>query len=156
MKVISVVLNTIVIAITLIGITLTVFYFYGITPTVVISGSMSPKIPTGSVSFIDTKYPYDKLKVNDIIVYKFQNNQVIHRVIKVTDEGLETKGDANNFSDHISTSRENYYGKCLFSVPELGYLSIQMQSPAGKIGFVIMIIVLFVSQYIVNEMVKKR
>lgn len=156
MKLVSYILNVVTFIVVSISVLLTVFYFIGITPTVVLTGSMSPKIPTGSVCFINTRYPYEKIKENDIIVYKFQKNQVIHRVIKVTDEGLETKGDANNFSDRISTTQKNYYGKYLFSIPGLGYFTVKMQSPAGRIGFVIIIVSLFVMQYTLRVIVTQR
>lgn len=156
MKIINYILTAISGFIVLVCVILTIFYFKGITPTVVLTGSMSPKIPTGSVCFIDTKYPYSKLKVNDIIVYKFQKNQVIHRVIRVTDEGLETKGDANNFSDRISTTEKNYYGKYLFSIAGLGYYTVKMQNDGAKAIFIVVLISIFVLQYITREIVKRK
>ena len=134
--------------ITAIAILLMLFFLLGITPTIVISGSMDPKIPVGSLCFINTRYPYKKLKKNDIIVYKFQQNQVIHRVIRVTERGLETKGDANDFSDRISTTEKNYYGKYLFSIPGIGFVITKFQSTIGKITFVGVILILYIMEYL--------
>ena len=155
MRIVSRILDVITATMFIIGVLLTLFYIRGITPTVVLTGSMSPSIPTGSVCFIDTKFPYNKLKVKDVIVYKFQRNQVIHRIIKITDQGIETKGDANSFSDRISTTPKNYYGKYLFSIPGLGYFTVHMQSTTGKIGFVIVVVSIFVMQYTLRSIVKK-
>lgn len=65
-----------------------------IEPRIVLSGSMEPKIHTGSICFINKKVPYDKIKTGDIIAFKAgKNTMVTHRVISVTNSGFETKGD---------------------------------------------------------------
>ena len=65
-----------------------------IEPRIVLSGSMEPKIHTGSICFINKKVPYDKIKTGDIIAFKAgKNTMVTHRVISVTNAGFETKGD---------------------------------------------------------------
>lgn len=56
-----------------------------IEPRIVLSGSMEPKIHTGSICFINKKVPYDKIKTGDIIAFKAgKNTMVTHRVISVT------------------------------------------------------------------------
>lgn len=89
-----------------------------IEPRIVLSGSMEPKIHTGSICFINKKVPYDKIKTGDIIAFKAgKNTMVTHRVISVTNAGFETKGDANKVSDGISTNKTNYRGKTILSIP---------------------------------------
>lgn len=106
----------------------------GIRPYIVMSGSMEPAIHTGSICFVDTEKEYYNIRTNDIIAFKAgRNTLVTHRVITVTDSGLVTKGDANDVSDGLSTTEENYIGKTLFSVPYAGYWSMALQTDSGKI-----------------------
>lgn len=97
-----------------------------IEPRIVLSGSMEPKIHTGSICFINKKVPYDKIKTGDIIAFKAgKNTMVTHRVISVTNAGFETKGDANKVSDGISTNKTNYRGKTILSIPYAGLVDYE-------------------------------
>ena len=48
-----------------------------IEPRIVLSGSMEPKIHTGSICFINKKVPYDKIKTGDIIAFKAGKNTML-------------------------------------------------------------------------------
>ena len=77
----------------------------------------------------------------DIIAFKIDSGKYItHRVIKITDEGFETQGDANNISDGISTTKDNYIGKNIFSIPKAGVLIKVIQTTKGKIVAVAFIV----------------
>lgn len=109
-----------------------------IEPRIVLSGSMEPKIHTGSICFINKKVPYDKIKTGDIIAFKAgKNTMVTHRVISVTNSGFETKGDANKVSDGISTNKTNYRGKTILSIPYAGYISMYLQSTRSVMGYIL-------------------
>ena len=97
-------------------------YICGIRPYIVMSGSMEPVIQTGSLCFVDTNAVYDQVKAGEIIAFRQENGMVTHRVITVLKEGLETKGDANERTDGITTTEENFCGKTLFALPYVGYL----------------------------------
>ena len=123
-----------------------------IEPRIVLSGSMEPKIHTGSICFINKKVPYDKIKTGDIIAFKAgKNTMVTHRVISVTNAGFETKGDANKVSDGISTNKTNYRGKTILSIPYAGYISMYLQSTRGKIILVSVIVALFIAGLILPQ-----
>lgn len=110
------------------------FKCMGIVPYIVVSGSMEPEIHVGSVCFVDTNYAYDKIHENDIIAYQSeQGHLVTHRVIKIHDNGMETKGDNNVLSDGITTTYENFVGKTLLSIPQMGYFFRKLQTIQGKI-----------------------
>lgn len=101
---------------------------FGIQSNVVMSGSMEPTIPTGSVVFVNEKYDYDKLKINDIAVFQAGNNtsdgssmKVIHRIIEKRDEGFVTKGDNNDVSDGVTVTKQTFEGKEVFHIPYIGY-----------------------------------
>ena len=74
------------------------FYPFGIKTAVVLTGSMEPTLKIND--FVVVKYP-NEIKVNDIISYKQDNlnQEVMHRVVKITDDIVITKGDANNTED---------------------------------------------------------
>lgn len=109
-----------------------VFYvprLVGIKPYVVLSGSMEPAIPTGSVAFIDT---YDtEVSVGDIVTYKLPSVKggetlVTHRIIREEDGNWITKGDANEVEDLSPVSQEQIVGSYRFLIPVAGYLIAQL------------------------------
>lgn len=110
------------------------FRLAGIEPYIVVSGSMEPEIHVGSVCFVDTNYIYQDIQENDIIAYRSeQGHLVTHRVIGVTKQGLETKGDNNVLSDGITTTVQNFVGKTVFSIPRCGYVFQKLQTAQGKL-----------------------
>ena len=151
-KVIKVFINTLMTLLLIIGILFIFLYVIGIEPFVVESGSMEPSIHVGSLCFVNKHVSYDKINEQDIIAFKIENGKkVTHRVIAKTEEGFETKGDANEKSDGISTTRDNYIGKSIFSIPKAGFMIKTMQTVKGKIILVTIIIVLLVAGICLGE-----
>lgn len=141
MKVVARILKTIfnVLFYLFVGIMLAVLVLYicGIKPYITMSGSMEPDIHTGSICFVNTKASYDEVEVGDVIAFKIGDNSLItHRAISITEEGIETKGDANDVSDGICTTEHNFSGKTLFSVPYIGYAVKFIQEAMHKPYFV--------------------
>ncbi len=99
----------------------------------VVSGSMEPTIPTGSLCLVNIRRPYAQIEEGDVIVYvrKSDGLRIIHRVVAVSDAGLVTRGDANSIDDGLSTTAENYYGTSLFHIPVLGKLAMKAKTPVG-------------------------
>jgi signal peptidase len=107
-----------------------ILFACGIKPYITMSGSMEPNIHTGSVCFVNTRADYNEIEQGDVIAYKTPaGGLVTHRVISVTEDGLETKGDNNDVTDGISTTTENFHGETLFSVPYVGYALKTLQNP---------------------------
>lgn len=104
-----------------------VCYICGVRPYIVMSGSMEPSIRTGSLCLVDTKAEYDEIEVSDVIAFRQGAGMVTHRVIAITEDGMETKGDANECSDGITTTRVNFGGKTVVSIPYAGYVFHVMQ-----------------------------
>ena len=66
------------------------------------------------------------IKVGDVIVFKGNvKDPIIHRVIKL-ENGIQTKGDANDMSrsDETDINKENIYGRAVFKVPYLGWIKL--------------------------------
>ena len=97
----------------------------GFRPLIVMSGSMEPSIKTGSVAIIETNLTkFKDIKRGDIITFDIGGSLVTHRAVDITDDGIVTKGDANNTKDLWIVTDTNYYGKELFSVPYIGFLIV--------------------------------
>ncbi len=155
-KTIRFLLNTITCFVTIVGVLTIALYLLGIRPTVVTSGSMIPAIGIGDVCFINTRYPYEKVQKQDIIVYKEPRQKVIHRVVGKTEEGLITKGDANNNQDRLRITKNEFMGKMVFLVPKVGYISTNLQGATAKAIFVTIIIAIYVAAYLLNYEKKER
>ena len=151
-KVIKAFINALMTLILILGIAFILLYIIGIEPFVVESGSMEPTIQTGSLSFINKKVSYDNIKVNDVIAFKNNSDaRVTHRVVNITDKGFETQGDSNNKSDGISTTRSNYIGKNIFSIPKLGLVVKFIQTTKGKIILITIIVLLVLSSFFIGN-----
>ncbi len=104
----------------------------------VISGSMEPAIPTGSLVYIKEIDPVNVLK-NDIIAYygsRDRNAIITHRVVEnrtVMGEFI-TKGDANRTEDMNPVDYDHFIGKVKWIIPKLGIAAQFMTSREGKIA----------------------
>ena len=156
MKILKIIVDVILTLIIIVGAGCIAMYIYGIRPYVVISGSMEPTIKTGSVSFINTKVDFNEIKENDIIAFSMGDGTLVtHRVIDITSDGFETRGDANNVSDGFKTTRENYFGKNVYSIPKVGYTVKAIQSTKGKIICGVCIFLLLMAGLLLGDNNKK-
>lgn len=101
---------------------------WGWEPLIVLSGSMEPTIPTGSVLFTDTgkREPM----ADDIITYQLEQGRekeaklVTHRVVRLEQRSEEivyiTKGDANQQEDFVPVRENQITGTYVFHVPKVG------------------------------------
>ena len=119
-----------VIALLLVGVK-----FLGVDVYIVLSGSMEPKYPTGSVIYVKD-VDVDELKAGDVITYQLNNSVVAtHRIVEVVNENnqiaFKTKGDANDHVDNGVVNANQVIGSPFFAIPFLGYLASYIQSPSG-------------------------
>jgi signal peptidase I len=100
----------------------------------VVSGSMEPEIPIGSLVLVGSAEPA-QIEVDDIIAYRSGDSVITHRVVENhTVEGeFITKGDANDENDLTPISYSDYEGKVVFHAPMLGDFMTMMSSTVGKI-----------------------
>lgn len=88
------------------------FFLFGYKPVLILSQSMEPTIPTGSIILIreKTEEPVE----NQIVLFRlnqFQMNTfVTHRIIGKDSYGYRTKGDNNPSEDPGSVKEEDIYG----------------------------------------------
>ena len=130
----------------------------GIKTFVVISGSMEPAIPVGSMVYSKAVDP-KTLETGDVIVFYSSNAPqgggtgevipVTHRVVlnDTTNGEITTKGDANEKNDISKVTYLNVEGKVIFHIPQLGYVAAPMSSLMGKIALALIIL----AGYILTE-----
>ena len=63
----------------------------------------------------------EELTIGDVIVYSNERGFTIHRIVKLNENSLITKGDANNAPDQKEIPKKEIIGKVLVSVPFVGY-----------------------------------
>lgn len=97
----------------------------------VLSGSMEPSMPVGSIVIIK---PIDtqSLKIGDVICYHASDSMLItHRIIEVNEAGFITKGDANEEADLKIVNQKDIVGSAVLSLPFIGYLGSFIRTPIG-------------------------
>ncbi|MDO4990557.1 MAG: signal peptidase I, partial [Eubacteriales bacterium] len=100
----------------------------------VISGSMEPALPEGSLVLVRPVESED-VEIGDIIAFDSNGSVVTHRVVaNRTFEGkFVTKGDANEEEDINDTPYDQVIGRVEKHVPRLGAVMSMIASPLGKI-----------------------
>ena len=128
----------IVIAIVILAILLAGVRLVGLTPYVVLSGSMEPTYHTGSLIY-DKKVDPFTLKEGDVITFMVSEDTLAtHRIVGVVPDEDEpgtirfrTKGDANDAEDGSLVHYKNVIGTTVFTIPKLGYVANYIQHPPG-------------------------
>lgn len=108
------------------------------------SDSMAPTFRRGDVVFV-RKTDFDALCEGDVISAYFPQGDGIftHRILQIDKQAgqVTTRGDANMSNDPQATTADRIIGKFWFSVPWLGFLSLNLQS---KVFVYILLAVAFV------------
>lgn len=109
---------------------------FGITVFEIISGSMEPTINVKDLIIVSET---DKIKENDIITYRDNDDFITHRVIKIEGDVITTKGDSNNSTDN-KIKKDEIIGKVLFTIPKGGIIRDILVTPKVLISIVITLI----------------
>lgn len=118
--------------------------FVGFKTFSVISGSMEPDIPVGSLVYTKS-VEFEDIEIGDVISYKLsEDTMVTHRVNSINAENntLITKGDANDDVDGSEVQKSQIVGKVIFTVPYLGYMAIYSRTPLAIVAVCIIVAVL--------------
>ena len=95
------------------------------------SNSMLPVMEKNALVFV-RPVSFDDLHEGDIISAHFPDSDGVftHRIVSVDKENnqVTTKGDYNMSEDPMPTDSERIIGKYWFSVPYMGYVSLNLQS----------------------------
>lgn len=123
---------------------------FGCKNMAVVSGSMEPGIPVGSLVVVKEVEP-ESLKAGDVISYRMSGDTMVtHRIAEIDTQNGQviTKGDANEAADANPVAFSDVVGRKLFHVPFLGYLSIYIKTPLGIVGACAVLIVLILLNYL--------
>lgn len=117
----------------------------GIQSFVVLTGSMEPKLPVGSVIFT---IPYEVYNRGDVIAFNKDGKTITHRVtnrdIDKTGFVYNTKGDANNVTDQGAVLGASVVGKQVVVVPYLGKFINFLTTVQGFVLFILAPIAVFI------------
>lgn len=135
----------VVLALLLVGVRLV-----GLTPYVVLSGSMEPTYHTGSLIYVKKADPFTIEAGTPITFMMDEDTIATHRVVEVVPDETDstvvrfrTKGDANDAVDGSLVHYKNVIGTPVFSIPYLGYVSDYITNPPGMyIGFAVLGIII--------------
>src|SRR5699024_3940683 len=104
---------------------------------IVVSGSMEPKIQTGSVILNKLPESDTSYEKGDIITFHSDDKLITHRITDIKEvngeEIYQTKGDNNNAPDADYVSKADIVGKYAgITIPKLGYMT---RFATSKMGF---------------------
>lgn len=115
----------------------------------IVTGSMEPEIPVGSI-IVCQETDIEQIQVNDIVCFRslssiIKGETVTHRVIDITQnsEGellLVTRGDANLSADTEYVTRSNLIGKVNYYSKETNIMASFVNILTDRVGFLILIL----------------
>ncbi len=111
------------------GATIAVPALLGATPLAVLTSSMEPTYPPGTLVVVQPS-PADDIHVGDVITFQLRSGEpavVTHRVIEVAvnaagEHVFRTQGDNNPDPDVQAVREVQLKGKLLYAVPGLGWV----------------------------------
>ena len=135
LKIIS---NTLLVLVILLAILLMGVRAFGVDMLTVLSPSMEPNYPTGSLIYLVDIDP-SELKTEDVITFRIaENTTATHRIKEIIPDEVDpdilrfrTKGDNNEDYDGKLVEANRIEGKVVFCIPHLGRLATYIQSPPG-------------------------
>lgn len=118
----------------------------------VISGSMEPEYPVGSLVYVKAA-DFGEINEGDVIAFSSSGTVITHRVVEVDTQNLQftTKGDANEANDFLPVSYSNTLGLVKFHIAGIGVLAAFLAETTGKL----ISIVLIIFGFIMLELAKK-
>lgn len=131
-----------------------VLYLLGFRFAVVLTSSMEPTIPKGSLVMTVPKWLREP-KVGDVILFKVQlgngTYKIVHRVVG-QELGYRTKGDAEEYGDPWTVDYDDVYGVVVIAIPYVGYVALALK--ILLIPFIAGVVSYYLCGYYLNR--KKR
>lgn len=105
---------------------------FGYGAALVLTGSMEPTIMADDLIFVKEA---DSFREGDIVVFQSGSVLVVHRVVAITEEGLITRGDANN-ADDAPVAPGDVKGTVIGRIPGAGSWVRLLKSPWVSFGLI--------------------
>lgn len=102
----------------------------GATPYTVLTGSMQPQLPPGTLVVV-RPIDADKISIGSVITYQLESGKATNVTHRVVSQGFnskgglrfQTQGDANNVPDENWVKPIQIKGQKWYTVPYLGYVN---------------------------------
>lgn len=106
----------------------------GVYPYAIVSGSMEPAYPVGSIVYAKS-VDGSQLQEGDVAAFWRNDDVIVHRVLSIDESSQElvTKGDANTEADMHPVPYRSVLGRVVFSVPMGGSFLISLGSTVGRL-----------------------
>jgi len=136
----------------------------GATPYTILTGSMTPECPPGTLVVMKPISARD-VSAGDVITYQLDSGKgavVTHRVAAVGsnlkgETRLTTQGDANEIPDSELVRPVQVQGKLWYSVPYLGYVNTAMTGNQRQIAtYGVVSVLLLYAAYMFTSAVRDR
>lgn len=100
----------------------------------IMSGSMEPEIPVGSLVYVKPIAPED-IETGDVIAFSSNDSVIVHRTVEnhIVEGEIITKGDANEQEDMSPVAYQSVLGRVERHIPYLGQLMLILGSGIGKV-----------------------
>lgn len=128
--------NIILVTVIFLCVPITVPRLFGYQIYTVISGSMEPDIPLGSLVYVHERDPETVVEGDVIAYYGNKDGAIItHRVVynQTVVQNFVTKGDANEREDTIPVSYDRLLGVVVKTIPKLGAVMTAFTETKGKL-----------------------
>jgi len=135
---------------------ITIPRLFGYSIYTVVSGSMEPAIPIGSLVYTKEIAP-ENVAEGDVIAFysSDQSGAVItHRVVtnRVISGDFITKGDANDTNDLTPIPYDNLVGKVSMTIPFMGRYLSAIATPFGRIATACLVAIAVILQLMAGRM----
>ncbi|MBQ8921971.1 MAG: signal peptidase I [Oscillospiraceae bacterium] len=151
--VLRILINSVITLTAVIAAAVILLFLCGIRMYVVVTGSMEPTLPVGSVCFVSSRSDFSGIQTGDIITFRHAGRTAVtHRAVRIEDGSVYTMGDANTDEDDAPVTEEAYLGKCVMNIPRLGNLVRFLQSGYGITAAAGAIVLLIIT----DQMLERR
>ncbi|MCW2856061.1 MAG: sipW [Marmoricola sp.] len=147
------------------GLTVVIPKLTGATAYTILTGSMRPGMPAGTVVVVKAK-PVDQIRIGDVVTYQITSGQpavVTHRVhaLGFALDGTRTfitQGDSNNAADRLPVKPEQIRGVRLYSVPYVGLPSTWIGASIRQVvvGGAVVLLLAYAAVSFVGETRERR
>ncbi|MDD4407010.1 MAG: signal peptidase I [Bacilli bacterium] len=120
--------------------------FFGYSMFEVQTNSMEDTISAGDWILVKLN---SKIKLQDIITYKLDNEYITHRVVEIHDKTYITRGDANNTKDKAAVDQNQIIGKVEKIIDGFGILRKTILNPS-------ILIILIISLFLIESIIKDK
>ncbi len=118
----------------------------GATPYTILTGSMTPQMPPGTLVVVKPVHP-DDISVGTVITYQLESGKptvVTHRVVAQGfdlegNQSFTTQGDANDTPDEKPVIPEQIRGERWYSVPHLGDISNTLNNAQRQVVLTVIV-----------------